>query len=213
MSCRGCFSTAFPGCGWYNPARKRKSGKSESCIHINHNLRYTGKGMGVRRAQTPQNRPIEKTGGTEHETQIPYTHQLFIDRQPVHRAAQRHRSRRRPTGRYSGRPNRDRDRHHRYQARHPRPRPDHDDHDDGEGVGGDDHGIRNNNDGKRRGKDDGYHCHRPGRRPARPDRHRRGQRDHDHHTGRRRHAHAARHTERRGQQAGWFSGSNCDSRR
>ena len=20
MSCRGCFSTAFPGCGWYNPA-------------------------------------------------------------------------------------------------------------------------------------------------------------------------------------------------
>ena len=140
MSCQGCFSTAFPGCGWYNPARKRKSGRTESCIHINHNLCYTGKGMGVHRAQTPQNRPIEKTGGTEHETQIPYTHQLFIDRQPVHRAAQRHRPCRRPgrhgspgrgreprpqlrrVDRHRGRPDRDREDHeYRDQIRHPPP--------------------------------------------------------------------------------------------
>ena len=181
--------------------------------------------MGVRRAQTPH-RPIEKTGGTEHETQIPYTHQLFIDRQPVHRAAQRHRPRRRPgrhgspgrgrdprpqlqrVDRHCGSPNRDRDRHRRYQARYPRPRPDHDDHDDGEGVEGDDHGRRNNNDGRRQGKDDGYHCHRPGRRPARPDRHRRGQRDHDHHTGRGRSARGAGHNGCCGQQAGWQRGSD-----
>lgn len=90
----------------------------------------------------------------------------------------------------------------------PRPRPDHDDHDNGEGVEGDDHGSRNNNDGKRRGKDDGYHCHRPGRRPARPDRHRRGQRDHDHHAGRGRSAREAGHNGCRGQQAGWQRGSD-----
>ena len=75
-------------------------------------------------------------------------------------------------------------------------------------VEGDDHGSRNNNDGKRRGKDDGYHCHRPGRGPARPDRHRRGQRDHDHHAGRGRSARGAGYNGCCGQQAGWQRGSD-----
>ena len=123
--------------------------------------------MSSKRNRGPQDRSdTEKTGGTEHEAQIPYTHQLFIDRQPVHRAAQRHRPRRRATGRYSGSPNRDLDHEYRDQIRHPRPRPDHDDHDNGEEVGGPrrHRGKRNDRQGQR--DDNGNDGREPGRLPG-----------------------------------------------